>query len=94
MVPAFLLQLRNDPGRPSLASVQAELAKLELVRRIELPADLPADCLPICLTRCCPTNWNDIDGASRSRLPMSCADTRKRRGLPGSRLSCIAAVAS
>src|SRR5512135_375267 len=38
--PALLPQLRGDPGRPSLAGVQAELARLELVRRVGLPADL------------------------------------------------------
>ena len=46
MAPALLLQLRGDPGRPSLAGVQAELAKLELVRRIGLPADLFGQVLP------------------------------------------------
>src|SRR5512135_3301216 len=44
--PALLLQLRGDPGRPSLAGVQAELAKLELVRRVELPAHLFNHALP------------------------------------------------
>ena len=44
--PALLLRLRGDPGRPSLANVQDELAKLELIRRIELPADLFDDVLP------------------------------------------------
>ena len=44
--PALLLQLRGDPGRPSLAGVQAELARLELVRRIGLPADLFDQVLP------------------------------------------------
>ena len=39
-VPAVLLTLRGDPGRPSLASVQEELAKLELIRNLNLPADL------------------------------------------------------
>ena len=34
--PAALLQLRGNPGRPSLASMQEELAKLELIRRMEL----------------------------------------------------------
>ena len=43
---APLLRLRGDPGRPSLAGVQAELAKLELVRRIGLPADLFDQVLP------------------------------------------------
>jgi TnpA family transposase len=38
-VPA-LLTLRGDPGRPRLASVQEELAKLELIRNFNLPADL------------------------------------------------------
>ena len=46
MAPAMLLQLRTDPGRPSLSSVQKELAKLELIRRIELPADLFNHTLP------------------------------------------------
>ena len=45
-MPALLLRLRGDPGRPSLASVQAELAKLELIRRIGLPADLFDQVLP------------------------------------------------
>jgi hypothetical protein len=44
--PALLLKLRGDPGRPSLAGVQAELARLELVRRIGLPADLLDQVLP------------------------------------------------
>jgi hypothetical protein len=39
-VSAVLLTLRGDPGRPSLASVQEELAKLELIRNLDLPADL------------------------------------------------------
>jgi TnpA family transposase len=43
---APLLRLRSDPGRPSLSGVQAELAKLELVRRIGLPADLFGQVLP------------------------------------------------
>lgn len=38
--PAVLLKLRGSPGRPSLASMQDELAKLELIRQIALPADL------------------------------------------------------
>lgn len=38
--PALLLRLRGSPGRPSLASIQDELAKLELIRGIALPADL------------------------------------------------------
>jgi TnpA family transposase len=41
-----LLRLRSDPGRPSLAGVRAELAKLEMVRRIGLPADLFGQVLP------------------------------------------------
>lgn len=44
--PALLLQLRGDPGQPSLASVQDQLAKLELIRRLELPADLFGHTLP------------------------------------------------
>lgn len=38
--PALLLWLRSSPGRPSLASLQDELAKLEVIRSIGLPADL------------------------------------------------------
>ena len=49
--PALLLRLRGDPGRPSLAGVQAELARLELVRGIGLPADLFDQVLPLELER-------------------------------------------
>jgi hypothetical protein len=49
--PALLLRLRSDPGRPSLASIQDELAKLELIRGIELPADLFDHVLPHDLDR-------------------------------------------
>jgi TnpA family transposase len=38
--PAPLLRLRGNPGRPSLASMQEELAKLELIRGIDLPIGL------------------------------------------------------
>ena len=44
--PALLLRLRSDPGKPSLAGVQDELAKLELIRRIELPPGLFDRVLP------------------------------------------------
>ncbi len=37
---AVILQLRNNPGRPNLASILDELAKLELVKKIDLPRDL------------------------------------------------------
>ena len=37
--PAVLLKLRGSPGRPSLASMQDEPAKLELIRQIGLPVD-------------------------------------------------------
>ena len=49
--PALLLRLRGDPGKPSLASVQDELAKLELVREIDLPPDLFNGVLPLELER-------------------------------------------
>jgi Arc/MetJ family transcription regulator len=32
--PALLLRLRSDPGKPGLAGIQDELAKLELIRQI------------------------------------------------------------
>jgi hypothetical protein len=38
--PALLLRLRGNPGRPSLAAIQDELAKLKLIREIDLPSDL------------------------------------------------------
>lgn len=38
--PALLQKLRSYPGRPSLASVQEELAKRDLIRHIALPPDL------------------------------------------------------
>ena len=44
--PALLLRLRSDPGKPSLAGVQDELAKLELVREIDLPPTLFDGVLP------------------------------------------------
>jgi hypothetical protein len=44
--PAVLLKLRDNPGRPSVASMQEELAKLDLIRRIEIPADLFDRTLP------------------------------------------------
>src|SRR6202048_3223010 len=50
--PAALLKLRDNPGRPSVASMQEELAKLDLIRRIEIPADLFDRTLPRYLERC------------------------------------------
>ncbi len=44
--PALLLRLRSDPGRPGLAGIQDELAKLDLVRQIELPPGLFDGVLP------------------------------------------------
>jgi TnpA family transposase len=44
--PALLLQLRGDPGQPSLASVQDQLEKLEIIRQLDLPADLFSHVLP------------------------------------------------
>ncbi|MEO8127781.1 MAG: Tn3 family transposase [Bryobacteraceae bacterium] len=44
--PALLLQLRSDPGKPSLTSVQDQLAKLEIIRQLDLPADLFSHALP------------------------------------------------
>jgi hypothetical protein len=50
--PATLLTLCGNPGRPSLASMQEELAKLELIRGIDLPADLFNHASPRDLERC------------------------------------------
>ena len=46
MMPALLLWLRGDAGKPSLASIQDALAKLELIRDIRVPADLFDGVLP------------------------------------------------
>ena len=46
------MKLRGSPGRPSLASMQDELAKLELIRGIELSADLFDRTSPRDLERC------------------------------------------
>jgi TnpA family transposase len=50
--PAVLLKLRGSPGRPSLASMQDALAKLNLIRQIELPANLFDHVSPRDLERC------------------------------------------
>jgi hypothetical protein len=49
---AVLLKLRGSPGRPSLASMQDELAKLEMIRQIDLPGDLFDRASPRDLERC------------------------------------------
>lgn len=50
--PAALLRLRGNPGRPSLASMQEELAKLDLIRCMALPVDLFDHASPRDLERC------------------------------------------
>ena len=45
-VPAVLMHLRADPGGPSVNSLQTEMAKLDLVRKLGLPADLFAHARP------------------------------------------------
>ena len=44
--PALLLRLRGDPGKPGLAGIQDELAKLDMVRQIALPPALFDGVLP------------------------------------------------
>src|SRR5271168_2023850 len=41
-----LMHLPSDPGGPSVNSLQAELVKLDLVRKLGLPADLFAHAQP------------------------------------------------
>lgn len=43
---APIVWLRNDPGRPSLNSLREEMAKLDLLRSLELPVDLFDRVLP------------------------------------------------
>ena len=50
--PALLLTLRGNPGRPSLTSLQDELAKLALIRQIALPSNLFDQTSPRDLERC------------------------------------------
>ncbi|MEA3643369.1 MAG: Tn3 family transposase [Lamprobacter sp.] len=50
--PAVLLKLLGNPGRPSLASLQDELGKLNLLRGIALAPDLFEDAVPRDLERC------------------------------------------
>jgi len=76
--PALLLRLRSDPGRPSLASVQNELAKLKLIREIGLPASLFDGVLP-----------HEID---RYKLRVLAeAPYELRRHPEATRLTCLAA---
>lgn len=55
--PALLLKLRGSPGRPSLASMQEKLAKLEPIRRIDLSANLFEYASPRDLERCRRRVW-------------------------------------
>ena len=50
--PALILKLRGSPGRPSLASMQDELEKMELIRQIDLPCDLFDRASPRDMERC------------------------------------------
>ena len=61
---AHLVFLRSDPGRASVNSLREELARLDAIRQIGLPADL--------FSRC--GNWNPAAIASLSRRPTSCGD--------------------
>jgi TnpA family transposase len=45
-IPAVLMHLRSCPGGPSVNSLQTELAKLDLVRKLGLPADLFSQARP------------------------------------------------
>ena len=47
------MHLRSDPGGPSVNSLQAELAKLDLIRKLDLPANLFDEVLPHEVERYC-----------------------------------------
>ena len=87
---------RERPPRSFCGCVAIRVGRASPASRPSWPGwswSAGSGCPPTCSTRCFPTNWSGIDGVSRSRPPMSCADTRKRRGSPGSRPSCIFAAA-
>lgn len=46
LVPAVLMRLRSDPAGPSINSLQTELVKLDLVRKLDLPKGLFAHARP------------------------------------------------
>lgn len=46
LAPALLMRLRSDPGRPSVANLAEQLAKLRLTRETGLPPDLFSQTLP------------------------------------------------
>ncbi len=73
--PAPLLRLRGNPGKPSLASVHEELAKLELIRGIDLPIGL--------FDHASARDWSAAANGSWSRRPTSYAGIPMRRALLG-----------
>ena len=82
---APLIHLRSGPGRASVASLRDELARLDLVRRLELPdACLPNGARP---------SWKPAASVSPSKRPLSCAAIPRPLAMPGSRPMPTCAVA-
>jgi hypothetical protein len=85
--PALLLRLRGSPGRPNLASMQDELANLELIRRG--PPDGGSD--PVCgVTRRRPflDVLHSTPASAASRVPCIRGQLHRRRGeIDGATLS-------
>src|SRR4051812_6536090 len=78
--PAPLIHLRAGPGRASVASLRDELARLDVIRRLALPADLFADWTPAELE------------AARQRVAVE-APYELRRHPDATRLAWLAAYA-
>jgi TnpA family transposase len=62
-------RLKSDPGRVGLASVEAEVVKLNLIRELALPEGLWAGISPKVLARYCARAGTEAAGDLRCRVP-------------------------